>query len=213
MKKAVKILYVVLAAILVLVIVAVAAIELSANSILKVAIETAATKALNVGVSLKSLDLSILKGQISLEGLLIKNPPGYQHDKLLELRAARVQVDITSLLSDTVKIKEIMFDGMDLTLEQKGISGNNLQDVINALPGGEKKAAPEQQPAGKKLLIKTLEISNTTVNVKLLPVPGKSDTVTLKLPNIRLTDLGGDKKMDIVALTNKVLTTITESIA
>jgi len=204
-----KILKITVITILLLVVVVVAAISILGGLILKPVIETAASKALNVKVSLGSIDLSILRGQISLENLSINNPPGYQHEKLLELKKGKVRVDIKSLLGNTVRIKEIIFDGVNLTLEQKGIS-NNLQDIIGSLPAGEKKAS---EPSGKKLLINNLEISNVTVNAKLLPIPGKSDTVTLKLAPIKMTDLGSDSKMDIAALSSKVLLAITEGIA
>jgi hypothetical protein len=210
MGKIKKILKIAVVAIVALVVVVVAAISIVGGRILKPVIETAATKALNVKVSLGSIDLSILRGQISLENLSIDNPPGYQHPKLLELKKGKVGVDIKSLLSDTVKIKEIIFDGVNLTIEQKGISSNNLQEIISALPAGEKKAS---EPSGKKLLINNLEISNVTVNAKLLPIPGKSDTVTLKLAPIKMTNLGSDSKMDIAALSSKILLALTEGVA
>ena len=209
-KKIKKILQIIVITILALVIAAVAAVSLLGNWILKPVIETAATKALNVKVSLGSIDLSILRGQIRLENLSINNPPGYQHEKLLELKKGKVRVDIKSLLSKTVRIKEIIFDGVNLTLEQRGISSNNLQDVISPLSAGEKKTS---EPSGRNLLINNLEISNVPVTAKLLPVPGKSDTVTLKLAPIKMTDLGSDSKMDIAALSGKILLAITEGIA
>jgi len=213
MKKTAKILRIILLVVLLIVLLLIVGFNLFANSLLKTAIETAATSALKVKVSLGSINLSILGGKISLENLLIDNPPGYQNPRLLELKKASVSVDIKSLLSDTVRIKEIMFDGVNLTMEQKGISGNNLQDIINALPAGEKEAAGQQQPpSGKKLVINNLELSNVAVNVKLLPVPGKSDTVTLKLAPIVMKDLGTDSKMDIATLSGKVLAAIAEGV-
>jgi hypothetical protein len=215
MKKTAKILRIILLAVLLIVLLLIVGFNLFANSLLKTAIETAATSALKVKVSLGSINLSVLGGKISLENLLIDNPPGYQNPRLLELKKASVSVDIKSLLSDTVRIKEIIFDGVNLTMEQRGISGNNLQDIINALPAGEKQAAPQQpqqQPSGKKLVISNLEISNVAVNVKLLPLPGKSDTVTMKLAPIVMKDLGTDSKMDIAMLSGKILTAIAEGV-
>jgi len=215
MKKTAKILRIALLVVLLIVLLLIVGFNLFANSLLKTAIETAATSALKVKVSLGSINLSVLGGKISLENLLIDNPQGYQNPRLLELKKASVSVDIKSLLSDTVRIKEIMFDGVNLTMEQRGISGNNLQDVINALPSGEAKAAPQQQPqpsGGKKLVVNNLEISNVAVKVKLLPVPGKSDTVTMKLAPIVMKDLGTDSKMDIAMLSGKVLTAIAEGV-
>jgi hypothetical protein len=215
MKSTRKILYVVLIVVAVLIAAVVVAVGLFANSALKLGIETAGTKALNVGVKVGAVDLSILGGSLGIENLVIDNPPGYQHKTLLELGKGRVAVDIGSLLGDTVNIKEIKLDGVNVTLEQRGISGNNLQDIIKSLPQGEgpEAQAKEAEPSGKKLRIGTLELTNVTVKVKLLPVPGKSDTVTLKLAPIVMKDLGSDNKMDVAKLSSKILLAIAEGVA
>jgi len=210
MKKPFKILYFCLSAILVVLVVIVVAVGLFANSALRVAIETAGTKALNVGVSVGGVDLSILSGKLGIENITINNPPDYKHEKLLELSRANISVDTGSLLSDTVNIKDIRLDGAKIVLEQRGISGNNLQDIIKQLP--EKQDQPSESP-GKKLHIDTLEITNTQVSVKLLPVPGKVDTIPIKLSTIKMTDLGNDDDLDTVTLTRKILLAIAGGIA
>ncbi len=210
MKKPLKILYTVLSVIVILLIVAMIAINLFADSAVKMAIESAGTKALKVGVAVDSVDLSILGGKIRFQNLVIDNPPGYKHEKLLELGDAKIAVEIGSLLTDIVNIKEIKFDGLNIVLEQRGISGNNLQDIMKALPA---KEAEPSEPGGKKLHIDTLEITNATAKVKLLPLPGKVDTLTLKLAPIKMIDLGGENDIDTVALTRKVLLAIAGGIA
>ena len=212
MKKLRKILLVIIAAIVILAVVAAVLVNLFADRVVKTAIEAAASKALNVGVTIDSLDLSILGGKVALDNLLIKNPPGYQHDNLLQLRNTSVVVDIRSLLGDVVNIKEIKLDGAEVVLEQRGVSGNNLQDVLKSIPTSPKSQEPAQ-PSGKKLHIDTLELSDVRVMVKLLPVPGKADTVTLKLAPIKMTNLGGDNKLDTAALAGKILVAIAEGVA
>lgn len=212
MKKLRKILLVILAAIVILAVAVVVFVNLFADRVVKVGIETAATKTLNVGVTINSLDLSILGGKLALQDLIIKNPPGYQHDKLLQLKTANIAVDVRSLLSDVVNIKEIKLDGAEVVLEQRGVSGNNIQDIMKSLPSAPKTEAGAQ-PSGKKLHIDSLELSNITVKAKLLPIPGKADTVTLKLSPIKMTDLGGDNKLDTAALTGKILVAIAKGIA
>ena len=212
MKKALKNLRIILLVILILVVAVVVVIGLFANRAVKIGIETAATKTLNVGVTIDDVDLSIMRGKLALQNLLIDNPPGYEHDKLLELKDAKIAVDIKSLLSDVVHIREIKLDGADVVLEQRGISGNNLQDIIKAIPSGPK-AEGEPRATGKKLHIDNLELSNVTVKVKLLPVPGKADTVTLKLSPIRMTNLGSDDKLDTAALSGKILLAIATGVA
>jgi hypothetical protein len=210
MKKLRKVLTIVLVVIVALIVVAGVLINLFADRAVKIGIETAATKALNVGVSVDGVKLSIMAGKLALGNLVINNPPGYQHPKLLELKQAHVEVDIRSLLSDTVEIREIKLDGAEVTLEQRGITSNNLQDVIKSIPSSPKS---ETQPSGKKLHIDNLELSNITVKAKLLPIPGKADTVTLKLAPIKMTNLGGDNKLDTAALSSKILVAITQGIA
>ncbi|MHC4790308.1 MAG: DUF748 domain-containing protein [Planctomycetota bacterium] len=208
--KKLKIVRVVLLVILVIVIVAVVAVHLFADQALKAAIEKAATKTLQVGVSVGDVDLSILGGRIGFQNLLIDNPPGYEHDRLLDLKDAQIAVNVKSLLSDVVNIREIKLDGINLVLEQKGLTDNNLNDVMKNIPSGPK---AEPKKPGKKLHIDNLEISNVTVKVKMLPVPGKADTVTLNLSPIRMTNLGTDNKLDAAALSGKVLLAIASGIA
>ena len=217
MKKPLKVLRIVVIVILVLILVISIAIHLFAGAALKIGVEAGASKALNVGVTLGDADLSILAGKVELWDLVINNPPGYKHENLLELKKGKVDVDIGSLMSDTVKIEEIKFDGIDVVLEQRGVSGNNLQDVINSLPKADEKPQPEpettdEKPA-KNLEIQTLEITNITVHAKLLPVPGKADTVTIKIDPIRMENLGTDSKIDVAALTGKILVAITTGVA
>ena len=209
MKKPFKTLCIILSAILILVLVAAITINLFAGHILKAGIEATATKTLNVGVSIGDLDLSIMSGKISFQNLSIDNPQGYQHDKLLELKKAKIEVEIKSLLGDTVNIREIDLEGMSVVLEQRGISSNNLQDIISSIGPKDKQ---ESEPSGKKLHIDNLEISNVTVKVKLLPVPGKADTVTLKLSPIKMTNLGSDDKLDAAALSGKILLAIADGV-
>ena len=215
MKNARKILRIVLLGIVVLVVVIVVVIKLFGNIALKTGIETAASNTLNVGVSIDDMDFSILGGRVGFQNLVIDNPPGYKHEKLLEVGNARIAVGIGSLLKDTVNIKEIMFDNVNVVLEQKGVTGNNLQDIIKAIPKSEAEAEvkeKEDKPA-KKLHIDKLELTNITVKAKLLPVPGKADTVTLKLNPIRMTDLGSDDKLDTAKLSAKILLAIATGVA
>lgn len=209
MKKLPKILFVVLLVVLIFVVGVVVAVGLFADSALKAAIETAGTKALTVDVRVDDVDLAITTGGLGLSGLTIDNPPGYEHDKLLELSDAKIKVDTRSLLSDDVHIKDIKLDGMNLVLEQK-LPSNNLNEVIKAIKRGE---GTQAEPSGKRLHIDNLEISNTTVRLKVLPVPGKVDTITLPLSTIKMTNLGSDDKLDVAALSGEILLAIAGGIA
>jgi hypothetical protein len=206
MKRLFRIFFVILLALGILIVIAAVAVGIFVNNALKVAVESAGTKALNVRVKIDDVDLSILKGRVGLENLTISNPPGYQYDNLLELHRATILLDTKTLLDEPVNITDIKMDGGNIVLEQRGVSGNNLQDIIEQLPD-------EETSTGKKLHIDTLEITNAVVKVKLLPVPGKVDTLSLKLSPIKLTNLGGENGFDSVVLTRTVLLAIAGRIA
>jgi hypothetical protein len=181
------------------------AVDLFADGAVRVAVETAGTRALDVPVDIEKAKLSIMRGTLSLRGLTVSNPAGYQQKTLLDLDRGDIHVDTKSLLSDTTAIKDIRLDGMKVAIEQKGLD-NNLRDVIRSL-------RRDRTSSGRKLQIDSLEITNITVDVKLLPVPGQADTLSLKLAPIQMTDLGRSEPLDIATLTTKVLLAITEAIA
>jgi hypothetical protein len=208
-KKTVSILAIVIVTLIVLLIVAV---TVFGNQTLKIGIETGATSALKVGVSLDSAKLSILGGSVELDGLKVNNPAGYQNPEFLTLSKAAVELNIKSLLSNTVEINKIQFDEIQLSLEQKGLT-NNLQEILNALPKTDETAPKPEEKAKQKLHIKELNINGVQVNVKLLPIPGKADTVTLRLTPIVMKDLGGDKPISTTELTAKILKAIAGGIA
>ena len=142
-KKAKKILSIVLGVIAGLIVCIVIFVHLFGNSLLRTGIESAASKTLGVGVTLDDIDLSILGGSVSLQNLVVDNPPEYEHKKLLEVGGARIDVGVGSLLKDTVNIEEIMFDGVNVVIEQKGVTSNNLQDVINTVTKSDAEEKPD----------------------------------------------------------------------
>jgi hypothetical protein len=202
----------ILAVILVLVLVAAVIVHFVGDRVLKAGIETAATKTLGVDVMVGDASFSVFAGTLDLGELVISNPPDYQHPNLLELGKAHVDVDIKSLLGDTVNIEQIKLDGVTMVVEQKGLT-NNLNKVLGSIPAGTGEKGGKDKSEGKKLHIANLEVVNVKVRVKLLPIPGRADTVELNLAPIRMTNLGSDNKLDAAVLTGKVLTAIAKGIA
>ncbi|MCK5271231.1 MAG: AsmA family protein [Sedimentisphaerales bacterium] len=201
--------------ILTLILVLVIAFHLFGTKAIKIGIEVGATQALKVPVAVEDVSLSILAGKAGIKNLIIDNPSGYKNEKMLELGQARIDLDMGSVLSETVRIEDILLEKVSVVLEQKGLT-NNIQEVLNGISS--EPAEPEteeEQPSekpSKKLLIKKLQINEVAVTVKLLPIAGKKDIV-LTLEPITMTDLGSDNKMDVAVLTNKILLAIVSGIS
>ncbi|MDD5458320.1 MAG: AsmA family protein [Phycisphaerae bacterium] len=216
MKKSLKILYTILIVIVVLLVIVIGAVFLFANSAIKVGVQTQASKALGVPVTLKNVDLSILGGKLELNGLDVGNPEGFGYPHLLKLNQTKVAVDIGSLTSDTVQIKQILLDGMEVYFEQKGL-GSNLKTVLNNIPKTEEQPKPEPEPQkeGKKLNVQELELRNIVVHVKLMQLPGQEEPkgLIIRLDPIKLTDIGTEKDLNIGLVSQEVLAAIAVGIA
>lgn len=200
---------------LVLIVVGILAFNLYGDSMIKAGIETGAQKALQVDVRLENISTALFRGKVELTNLEIDNPEGYQHESFMQLGHAYVNLDMGSLLSDTVVIDKIQLDNISVTIEQKGTT-SNLNQILGNLPKTEEEepaAKDEEQKAGKDLQITSLEINGVTVKAKLLPIPGRADTVTLKLNPIHLENIGSKEKVDAADLTAKILKAIAGGIA
>jgi len=199
----------------ILIIVGVVAVTLYANKAVKWGIETAGTSALKVPVGLGKANLSILGGSLGLQNLTIENPADYKNRQFLSLKNASFKVKTSSLLSDIIEIPEIKIADVNVVVEQKGLS-NNIKEILNNISSGEKQPAETEKAkaeGGKKLHINNLEITGVVVKVKLLPVPGKADTIPLPLPPIRMKDLGNDGTMTTGKLVSKIIVAISQGIA
>jgi hypothetical protein len=212
--KLLKILRIVAIVLLLVILIVSIAGKIYGGRLIKWGVEKAGSSALKVPVGLGGANLSILGGSLSLKNLSIGNPPEYQHKQFLELKNASVKIKPASLLSGTIRIPEIKLNGINVVLEQKDIRNNNLQDILKNISAGEGKIADKtKQAEGKKLRIDYLELTDISVQVKLLPLPGKVDTIPLKLPPIKMKDIGNDGKTDTAALVSKIIVAISAGIA
>ncbi len=213
MKSAKKIVTYVVVSIVVILLVLIIGFSIFGAGMIKTTVEKVASSTLGVPVTINSINLSILRGQVEIKGLVVKNPPGYANETLLELGDGVVKLDIGSVMSNTIKIQLVKLDNTKLTIEQKGLT-NNLKEILDKLPKEEQKEpAPKTEKPGKNLNVNKLEITNTNVRVKLLPIPGKNDTVSLKLDPIVMENLGTDKKLSVSSLVAKVMGALATGVA
>ena len=173
----------------------------------------AAPAALGVPVTLQDADIALLRGRAALAGLHVGNPAGFKTDGILDLGSISVRLDNSSLLSDTLVIKEIAIDGLVLTYEQ-GLRTSNLGALIHQLSAGQEEEPsgqdkPEEPPAGeekpgKKVIIEKLSITGSRMNLSLTGAAALTGggAIPIPLPPITLTDLG--KESDGLTVTEAI---------
>jgi uncharacterized protein involved in outer membrane biogenesis len=169
------------------------------DSIVKAAIEKYGSAATQAKVSLKSVELSLTEGRGSLKGLVIGNPQGFSTPEAMSLGDISVSLDIGSLQSNPIVIKQVLIQQPAITYEYTG-SGSNLQAIQKNVQayaasfggGGQSGSAPAgDKGAEKKVVIQDLLISGGKIGISAAALQGRSLSSTL--PTIHLKDIGKDK--------------------
>lgn len=188
----------------------------SLDSLIKAGVETYGSEITQAKVTLETVELDITSGKGALAGLVVGNPKGFNTPSAFKLGRISITIDTATITSDPVVIKEIVITKPDITYEL-GPGGNNIdaiQNNVNAYMakfGGGKTADKDAKDSdeGPKLIIRDLYIRGGTVNVSAAILKGKK--MTVPLPDIHLSDIGGKKKGATPAeVAEKILTSISK---
>jgi len=170
---------------------------LSIDGIIKNQVQVRASAALGVPTYLQNASLNIFGGSLTLNGLAVANPAGYQGKYLLTMGTGEVMVNTGSLLSSTIEIPEIYLNNIHITLDQSGLTSNLAEVLANAhkysaaatspAPSGSAGAAkaPAATAGGKRLAIGEIVIPKCSVTLRLALAKGtKGAGVTFNLQKI-----------------------------
>lgn len=161
------------------------------------AVESAATESLGVETTLEGMKIGILDSNCTMDGLRVANPEGFAGDTFLRMRQGHIDVNLGTLLDDTVEIPELTLDGIDVNIVLDGDRGN--YDVI--LDNMAKDSDAEE--SSRKYIVRNLRIREVNVQATLSPLAAvtgsQGSLVKLTVPEIVLKDVGSGGK-DGVAL-------------
>ncbi|MCA9292304.1 MAG: AsmA family protein [Phycisphaerales bacterium] len=211
-----KILIAIPVALVVLLIAAVIVAAMYVDSIAKAGVEQGGSYALGVKTSLRSADVKLLSGGVSLNGLNVANPSGFTTPHFLSLDDGSVDVSLSSLRSETVEVSTFELSGIDINLE-KSAQGANYKAILDNLKklegkGGSKDPAPTKE-SGKQFVIKQLTLRDISVHADVLPIGGKATRVNAKIDKIEMKDVGSKGGVDMGQLASIITKAILQSIA
>ena len=178
------------------------------GQVIKAGVETVGPQVAGVDMTLEKASVNLLAGNIHLKGLVIGNPEGFKTPSAMELGQFVIDLDMASLLSDTIVVKQIHIDGPQVTYEQ-GLTGNNLGRLMKNLEGDkpkeekpkeEKPEKPTSDKPAKKVVIEDFLFENGQINVSITLAGGKQ--LTVPLPPIHLEDIG--KESDGASVTEVI---------
>ena len=167
------------------------------GDVIKEAIQRFGSEATQATVAVDNVDLDVTNGKTALKGFVVGNPAGFKTDSAFELGNIAVQVDISSLDSNTIVINSVAIDGPKVTYELGG-SGSNIDAIKQNVDtyakqfssGDSSSTSAEDTGPQKKIIIERLTITDGSVNVSAPFLDGKS--LGTSLPTITLTDIGKD---------------------
>jgi hypothetical protein len=186
-------------------------------------IEAACTKALGVETSVGLVRVGLVTGTFSVRSLRIANPPGFETDHFLRLGRLHFEVPPKSLREDTIAVKLLELDGVDVSLETVDKKANyevildNLDrfSKTGSADPDAKKSAGEDEEGTAGLVINEVVIREIDAKVDLGQVKGGSDRVAVEIPEIRLrpNKKTGAAEASVAELTQVIVTAVLVGIA
>ena len=189
MKKALKIMLWTFAVILALVLLLVLAIPLWLGPTIASVATKVAPEYTGTPFVLDSVSVNPYTGKYRITKLNLGNPEGYPVPTAFSVSNVFVDVEMSSLFTDTIHIREITINDPYVSYVSKDGTNNFEWIAAHAKekigPQEEEEKEEEDKGPGKKVVIDRLTISGTHVKMKILP--------EMPIPTITLTDIGKDK--------------------
>lgn len=148
------------------------------------AIETTLTRTFGTETSLESVDVGLLSGRVTAEGLVVSHPSGFESPYFASLATTRVRASLGELVGDPVTVDEVVLADFELFLEQAG-GKTNFGPILESA-----KAAAAEDDEGRRYRIRTLVIRDVTARVRLDAGAGPAVERSVELPEIRLEEVG-----------------------
>ena len=177
-------------------IIVIIALYFSLNKIVEKGITTFGSQVMLTEVSLEASNISLFSGEGELKGLVIGNPKGFSSNNALSFDRIKVAVDVKSILTDNILIKQILIDGPKITYELAG-KKSNIQAILNNIDSPEKKeekvkkTESKKKSSQKKVIIDLLKITNGRISLAMTGLGGKG--AALEFSDLTMRGLGRGK--------------------
>jgi hypothetical protein len=183
-----------LIAVALLAVVAVFALILSLDRIVKTGVETVGPVLTKTTVKLDKAQFRLMAGRLNLEGLVVGNPEGFKTPSAFQVGQITLQVKPGSVFSDVVEIDELTLKSPEITYEHRGLTDSNIKTLLDTVTASSGKPAEKtptaQAPAGtiKRFRVKLINIEGAKVNVSATLLGGGA--ASLSLPSLKLENIG-----------------------
>lgn len=164
------------------------------DAIVAAAIEKYGSEATHTAVRVDGVKIILKQGSGAIHGLTVANPKGFGLSHAFSLTEIKVGINLQSLKQEPYVIDEITVRSPQVFFEINKDKKNNLNELKKRLSVGKPTDKPEQeadQTADKAPRLIIRRILFTDGNIKAIVVPLDNKEYNLKLPTLRMSDLGG----------------------
>lgn len=163
------------------------------NELVKEAVETHGPQVTQTRVELRDVDIKLTEGSGELNNFVIHNPTGFDSEHFLSWNKIGVAIDPRSLQSEVIVLKNVVIDGINIKVEEKGFK-TNIQAMLKNLPKSDASSSGSSDggSAGSEdsedilLALERLDFKNNAVEI----ITENFGKATLKVPSFELSNLG-----------------------
>ena len=157
--------------------------------------------------NLERITLNPYTGKLLVSGVKLANPEGYAEKDAFSLGLLTVDVDVSSLLSKEIHVRDITISSPYASYVFDAAGPNNFDRIIAAVNKklGPKEKKEEKEPSDTKVVIDKVTIKNVKVAVNtgrfeltslVVTDFGKSTAATIKLEGVKLVNPEGFPEPD-----------------
>lgn len=158
------------------------------DAYVKRTVERVGSETTGTTVELDGARISIKSTEGALDGLTIDNPPGFETRHAFELDEVQLDLDLATIRSDEIVLREVAVEGAHLTFEQRGDS-NNLREILNHVQriSEEDAASDDDRTEETRMVIETFNFRGgrlTVIHDRL------DEDLTFEIPDVTVRDIG-----------------------
>jgi hypothetical protein len=194
------------AGLFIVVIVAIVALILVLDGVTRYAVEQSAGVALKVPTRLDGAAIRILGTRFELHELDVANPEGFDETpRFLRLGHAKTDLSLFDLPREHIELDQLVIEDIDVYLERKEGCANYRVILENL-----KEFQQQRDPAAQReLAVREVILRDITVSVRIFPIGGEATRMELKIPEMKLDNVGtGDNGVSTAQLVGIVTTSL-----
>ncbi len=158
------------------------------NVLVEDVVETVGPEITETSVDLGSANINLLKGGGELNEFVIGNPKGFNSPYALKSEKFSLKVNPLALLNEVVEIDELIIQGVEIVVEQKG-ANTNIQSLLDTLSGPSSNSSSQtnsEDTTDVRLALKHLNFTDSSIKL----VTENYGEYALEMPSFQLNNIG-----------------------